>query len=77
MAQYDFRPEGDPARATEEGRRARAEVKKQFSEQERERRAKAREEYDSEGEDRRARSERLRSLRKLKEARERISQRAS
>jgi len=77
MSQNLFRQNGDPARETEEGRRARAEMKQQLNQHAEQRRAEARAEYDSVGDDRRARSARLKSLRKLKEAKARLDARAS
>ena len=68
---------GDPARDTEEGRRARAEMKQQLNRQAEQRRAEARAEYDAIGDERRAQSARLKSLRMLKEARERQAAKAS
>jgi len=65
------------ARESEEARRARAEVKQEFTRQAAQRRAEARAEYDSEGEERRAKSDKLRALRKLREARERVASAAS
>jgi hypothetical protein len=67
----------DPARETEERRRARAEMRQQLTLQAEQRRAETRAEYDSVGDDRRARSARLKALRLLKEAKDRVDARTS
>jgi hypothetical protein len=77
MSQSYFRQDGDPARDTEEGRRARAEMKQELNRQADQRRAEARAEYDSVGDDRRAQSAKLKSLRRLKEAKARLDAKAS
>jgi len=77
MPQSQPAPTEDLTRDTEEARRARADVKREQTRQADQRRAEARAEYDSVGDDRRAKTEKLRALRKLKEAKERIAARAS
>jgi len=69
--------QGDPAReADDEFRDARAQMRKQLNHEAAARRARAHAEYDAAGDERRARTERLRALRMLKEARDRVETRA-
>jgi hypothetical protein len=77
MSQTANSLKGGAPRSDDELRDARAHMRKQINREAEVHRARVRAEYDATGDERRARSARLKTLRMLKEARDRVDERAS